>query len=148
MFIWKDLDCSVCFTFHMLHQKYDLRFTVRYAWSRTSFLNLITNSIHFIALPLKFGTSILGRLCCTNHITGISELAVAGDSCVFERSCALSTSIQESTSLRPILMSLYSMLNGEPNPKSSPFLVFLSYLGIPLEIFDNLYSSFLLLFLL
>ena len=55
-------------------------FTVRYTWSWTSSLNLITNSTHFIELSLNFGTSILERFCCTSHIIAISELAVVGDS--------------------------------------------------------------------
>ena len=36
--------------------------------------------------------------------------------------------------------------NSELFSTSSPFLVFLSYLGILLEVFDNIYSSFLLFY--
>ena len=67
------------------------------------------NPFHTITVKF-FGTSILGRLCCTSNIIGISELAAVGDLYVFERSCGLRKSIQESTSLRAILMSSYTIL--------------------------------------
>ena len=121
--------------------------TVRYTWSWTSSLNLITNSTHFIGLPLNFGTSILRRLCCTNHIIGISNLLLLVIR-MFLRDhvhwANLSRNLLHWEQYLHLHI-LYFLGNGEPYPKSSPFLVFLSYLGIPPEVFGNIFffsSSF------